>query len=90
MSFIDIFVHPFTIDFSDKLQPAVSPDRETLLAHKSQRVQNHQLLKMFTQLALYSGILYLVYTISFESRDLRSYRLKANIEEMFQFKEEVT
>ena len=77
-------------EFANDLKPAVSPDAETLASNKSDRLKDHQLLKMFTQLALYSGILYLVYTISYESRDMRSYYLKSNVEKRFQFTEEVS
>ncbi|KAH3862193.1 hypothetical protein DPMN_025159 [Dreissena polymorpha] len=49
------------------------------------RIRNHQLIKILFQLVVYSGLLYIVYKISYESRDPRSFYLKNHVSEMFTF-----
>jgi len=76
-------------DFQSVLPIPIIPDAKTLKCHKIQRIKNHQLTKMFSQLALYSALLYTVYTISYESRDERSFLLKHHMATTFKYVESV-
>ncbi|KAH3862218.1 hypothetical protein DPMN_025184 [Dreissena polymorpha] len=62
------------------------PDEKTLMNNQINRIRNHQLIKILFQLVVYSGLLYIVYKISYESRDPRSFYLKNHVSEMFTFK----
>ena len=87
------FEHQFkyvrSSDFQSVLPIPLIPDAKTLKCHKIQRIKNHQLTKMFSQLALYCALLYTVYTISYESRDERSFLLKHHMATTFKYVESV-
>ena len=72
-------------EYESVLESPKIPTEEELDANKIARIRNHQLLKITTQLILYSALLYLVYTISFDSRDPMSFYLKDHSEKSFQF-----
>ena len=61
------------------------PSAETLEKNHRKRIRNHQILKIFYQLLAFGGILYIVYMISFESRDPQSYTFKKHVEDMMSF-----
>ncbi|KAL4239961.1 hypothetical protein ACF0H5_000758 [Mactra antiquata] len=69
----------------DILDKPKSPDDDTLLKNKIKRIQSHQLMQIFLQLLFFSGVLYLVYTISYETRDPRSFYLKNHVEQKLDF-----
>ena len=61
------------------------PDKATLEENRKKRISDHQLLKIFYQLVAFGGVLYIVYMISFESRDPQSYYFKKHMEDMMGF-----
>ncbi|XP_053393015.1 uncharacterized protein LOC123564401 isoform X2 [Mercenaria mercenaria] len=75
--------------FNSVLYKPANPSKATLEKNKVKRIRNHQLLKIVSQLVVYSALLYMVYTISYESRDPRSFYLKNHVEQLFQFTSEV-
>ena len=79
----------FAAEFQSVLAVPNRPDGEQLEEHKIERIRNHQFMKMFSQLAVYSGLLYMVYTISYESRDYRSFWLKDQMVTTFKYAESV-
>lgn len=87
--FLNLFIY-FRPEFPSVLHKPENPTEETLQKNKVARVRNHQLLKILSQLLVYGALLYLVYTISYESRDIRSFYLKDHIEQIFNFEAEVT
>ncbi|XP_053383373.1 uncharacterized protein LOC123564671 [Mercenaria mercenaria] len=76
--------------FNRVLYKPENPSKATLVKNKIKRIRNHQLLKTVSQLVMYSALLYMVYTISYESRDPRSFYLKNHVEQLFHFTSEVT
>lgn len=79
------FNHGFPTDFQRVLPLPKIPDKKTLMNNKINRIRNHQLFRIISQLVLYSGLLFIVYTISYESRDPRSFELKNHVSKMFTF-----
>lgn len=78
-------IHGYLPEYESVLEKPKIPSDEELFANKTARIRNHQLLKIMTQLLFYSGLLYLVYTISFESRDPMSFFLKDHSEKSLNF-----
>jgi len=76
-------------EFQSVLQRPSIPNTEQLEENKIERIRNHQVFKMLSQLALYSGLLYIVYTISYEARDQRSFHFKDHMITMFKYDESV-
>ncbi|XP_052819342.1 uncharacterized protein LOC128245129 isoform X2 [Mya arenaria] len=75
--------------FQSVLPIPENPDDDALFENKINRIRNHQLLKIFTQLSLYSALLYMVYTISYESRDPRSFIMKDHLVTTFKYADSV-
>lgn len=61
------------------------PNQETLEENRRKRIRNHQIVKILYQSILFSGVLYIVITISLESRDPKSYYFKSHVEDMMAF-----
>lgn len=67
------------------LKPPEIPTEKQLLSNKKARLQDQPVLKIVTQLFFYGALLYLVYTLSFENRDMMSYHLKQQSVNLFEY-----